>query len=536
MLNYINTIDFTSIRKLNLNDKEQSYETLSFTDLNIFIGPNGSGKSTILDILNCFSNQEKISTLMRENNPSAAKSEIKIKFNNNDYLKIFFYNTTINPIKGEENSIEYHDVSFEINERVCKHYVTIQLKKTNRKFNIEKLNKLFKSFDGFIKVNYLDINSINIPVEEFVKTLNEISFFLNGIGNHKTQNELKKINNYEMIDVNADFNEENKFVKVNQENNNLLNIYLNDDLVMYNIIPHDLLPSGWISIIKIIYFLKEAEDYSICLIEEPENHLHPKLQRILITKIQKYIKTKHLQVFITTHSPTFINTIDNIDLKVSLFEATTDSIIKLMNQNNLLNELGLKASDILQTNGIIWVEGPSDRIYIKYWLEKWCEAYGQKCLIENIHYSFSIYCGSILNHFSLKENDINDLIDIIKLNRNAIIVIDNDNHFNKNEYNEYKLIDNKGKNKNRIIEEMTFYDNENFHAWITEGYTIESYLNDEFIKLNFDLEHNNRIKLKIGKNKVQIAKDYIEKIEFKDKYDLFKQIEKVYKTLLKWNY
>ena len=48
MLNYINTIDFTSIRKLNLNDKEQSYETLNFTDLNIFIGPNGSGKSTIL--------------------------------------------------------------------------------------------------------------------------------------------------------------------------------------------------------------------------------------------------------------------------------------------------------------------------------------------------------------------------------------------------------------------------------------------------------------------------------------------------------
>lgn len=48
MLNYINTIDFTSIRKLNLNDKEQSYETLNFTDLNIFIGTNGNGKSTIL--------------------------------------------------------------------------------------------------------------------------------------------------------------------------------------------------------------------------------------------------------------------------------------------------------------------------------------------------------------------------------------------------------------------------------------------------------------------------------------------------------
>lgn len=55
-----------------------------------------------------------------------------------------------------------------------------------------------------------------------------------------------------------DINEENT-VKVNQENNNLLNIYLNDDLNMYNIISRDLLPSGWISIIKIIYF-KEVKD------------------------------------------------------------------------------------------------------------------------------------------------------------------------------------------------------------------------------------------------------------------------------------
>ena len=58
---------------------------------------------------------------------------------------------------------------------------------------------------------------------------------------------------------------------------------------------------------------------------------------------------------------------------------------------------------------------------------------------------------------------------------------------------------------------MTSHDNENLHTWITEGYTIESYLMDEFINLNFDVESNNRIKLKSGKNKVQIAKDYIEK-------------------------
>lgn len=533
MLNYIDTIDFTSIRKLNLNDQKQSYETLNFTELNIFIGPNGSGKSTILDILHCFSNQEKITTLMRENNPSTAKSEIKITFNNN-YLKIFLYPTTKTVVKGEEHSIEYYDSRFEFHNKNIKSHINIQLKKTNRKFNIQKLNKFFKNFNNLIKVNYLDINAINIPTKKFAETLNEISFFLNGIVNQKTKDEVE-INNPEIVDLSPAFNEENKFIKEHYKNNNLLSLSLNDDLIAQNNIPIDMLPSGWISIVKILYFLKEAKNYSICLIEEPENHLHPKLQRILINKIKEYIEKKYLQIFITTHSPTLINITDNNNLKISLFEATTDSIIKLKNQNNLLNELGTKASDILQTNGIIWVEGPSDRIYIKYWLEMWCKLNNKVCPIENIHYSFSIYGGSIINHFSLKENDFKDLIDLLKLNRNAIIVIDNDNHFKKNEDGEYLLIDKKGENKKRIIEEMKSSNNKNLYIWLTEGYTIESYLNKNFIKLNFDLELNHRIKLKIGKNKVQIAKNYIEKGKFKNKYDLFKQIEKVYNTLLKWN-
>ena len=98
-------------------------------------------------------------------------NKYEIKFNNNDYLKIFFYNTTINPIKGEENSIEYHDVSFEINERVCKHYVTIQLKKTNRKFNIEKLNKLFKNLILlFVFSDCFNVSRETSEISDFSKT------------------------------------------------------------------------------------------------------------------------------------------------------------------------------------------------------------------------------------------------------------------------------------------------------------------------------------------------------------------------------
>jgi predicted ATP-dependent endonuclease of OLD family len=31
-------------------------------------------------------------------------------------------------------------------------------------------------------------------------------------------------------------------------------------------------------------------------------------------------------------------------------------------------ELGMRASDLVQANTVIWVEGPSDRIYVRHWL------------------------------------------------------------------------------------------------------------------------------------------------------------------------
>ena len=33
--------------------------------------------------------------------------------------------------------------------------------------------------------------------------------------------------------------------------------------------------------------------------------------------------------------------------------------------SEVLSNLGIRASELLQSNGVIWVEGPSDRVYIK---------------------------------------------------------------------------------------------------------------------------------------------------------------------------
>ena len=55
----------------------------------------------------------------------------------------------------------------------------------------------------------------------------------------------------------------------------------------------------------IILYFALASDHEVVLIEEPENHLHPEIQRRLIGFLRE--KTKK-QFFLSTHSSIFLNT------------------------------------------------------------------------------------------------------------------------------------------------------------------------------------------------------------------------------------
>ena len=66
----------------------------------------------------------------------------------------------------------------------------------------------------------------------------------------------------------------------------------------------------------------------------------------------------------------------------------------------ICNDLGYKASDLLQTNSIIWVEGPSDRIYINFWLNEIDDS-----LVEGVHYSIMFYGGRLFSHLTADDYD-----------------------------------------------------------------------------------------------------------------------------------
>src|SRR5262245_22275971 len=128
-------------------------------------------------------------------------------------------------------------------------------------------------------------------------------------------------------------------------------------------------------------------------------------------------------------------------------------------RHNICMDLGYKASDIVQSNAIIWVEGPSDRIYINHWLAAFDEV-----LVEGTHYSIMFYGGRLLSHLSASSDEVNDFIALKSLNRHMALIMDYDKETSRVGINE---------TKNRLASEIS---NGSGIAWITKGREIENYI------------------------------------------------------------
>lgn len=285
--------------------------------------------------------------------------------------------------------------------------------------------------------------------------------------------------------------------------------------------------------------LKEYQNKKIVYaFEELENNLHPALQRRLFEYIYDYSQSNDTVVFMTTHSHVAINTFCDKEGTQIFHVEKHDGISNLhkiddyISKTTLLNDLDVRASDILQSNGIIWVEGPSDRVYIKRWLELFSD--GE--IEEGRDYQFLYYGGRLLSHYTT-EQDCNDLINILLTNRNAAIVIDSDKRTVNSKIND---------TKKRVKKEFEQY---GAFCWVTKGKEIENYLDKKSIELAFGKKIDEQC------SQFQLFPDYIKpicstfkKVEFAQKVvqnitkeeaskmlDLEKQILLLYENIKKWN-
>lgn len=211
---------------------------------------------------------------------------------------------------------------------------------------------------------------------------------------------------------------------------------------------------------------KSHSDYFFSA-EEIENNLHPSLQRSLFLYIEKFAVEHETHIFITSHSHVAIDVFSaSKNAQICHLKKSEDGVVSSIFQStshgyNILDDLGIRASDILQSNGIIWVEGPSDRYFINKFIALWSET-----LREGAHYQFGYYGGSILTNYeaSIPESSFDQALNVFRINKNFIFICDSDKKAKTDPL------------KPRVDKLISQLKQSNGYVWVTEAREIENYV------------------------------------------------------------
>ena len=122
----------------------------------------------------------------------------------------------------------------------------------------------------------------------------------------------------------------------------------------------------------------------IVLLEEPELHLHPNLQRKLLEQLARY----SVQFIATTHSPAVVNSFAHSGGRVFRTEfqnsekrTTARQVSGLTELRGLIGSIGASPADVVWADTVLLVEGSNDVPAFKAWLWKAPSYAGQSVAI-----------------------------------------------------------------------------------------------------------------------------------------------------------
>lgn len=163
--------------------------------------------------------------------------------------------------------------------------------------------------------------------------------------------------------------------------------------------------------LKSIYVLSllktyiEEKDYTvpcIIMIEDPEMFLHPQLQKTASEIL--YQLSKKNQVIFSTHSPNMIFNFSGKQIKQVMLDEHYETVIKENTDvDEILNDLGYSANDLMNVNFVFIVEGKQDSSRLPMLLKKYySEMYDEDGKLQRIAIVPVNSCTNIKTYANLK--------------------------------------------------------------------------------------------------------------------------------------
>lgn len=161
---------------------------------------------------------------------------------------------------------------------------------------------------------------------------------------------------------------------------------------------------------KSIYILSLLEAYiseqnsipSIIMMEDPEAYLHPQLQKSASEIL--YRLSKKNQVIFSTHSPNMLFTFNSRQIKQVVLDENYDTTIKEDTDiDEILNDLGYSANDLMNVSFVFIVEGKQDSSRLPLLLKKYySEIFDENGIPTRVAIISTNSCTNIKTYANLK--------------------------------------------------------------------------------------------------------------------------------------